>query len=185
MNTIHAMGTKIFIETERLYLRKWQPGDEIGYSLMNSDKEVMEYFPATLTAEQSMEHISKMAGDIDSFGYGLFAVERKEDAAFIGFTGFSHPSFTADFTPCTEIGWRLGKQYWNQGYATEAAKACLVFGFEKLLLRDIYSWTSVHNARSEQVMKKIGMHKVGLFDHPKLAAGHWLREHILYKISTV
>lgn len=177
------LDSHIFIETERLNLRQWQPGDKAAYSALNADKEVMKYFPALLTAEQSVAHIKKMTGDIDNLGYGLFAVERKVDHAFIGFTGFSQPSFTTYFTPCTEIGWRLEKQYWNQGYATEAAKACLRFGFEKLLLKDIYSWTSVHNRKSEQVMKKIGMQKKGLFDHPKMETAHWLREHVLYKIS--
>lgn len=177
------MSSDIFIETGRLYLRQWQPGDKDPYIAINQDKEVMSYFPTVLSAEQSCEHIGRISDHINRFGYGLFAVERKEDHAFIGFTGFSHPTFKAGFTPCIEIGWRLVKQHWNNGYATEAAKACLAFGFETLSLKDIYSFTSVHNARSVRVMNKIGMHTIGLFDHPNLEEGHWLQKHVLHKIS--
>ena len=134
------IATKI-IETERLLLREWLPADEALYIEMNRDEKVMEFFPSILTAEQSLMHIVRITELIKNAGYGLFAVERKEDHAFIGFTGFSHPRFEAYFTPCIEIGWRIGSSYWNKGYATEAAKACLDFGFEKMGWKDIYSFT--------------------------------------------
>ena len=177
------MGSQIFIETERLFLRQWKETDAEVYIKMNLDKAVMEFFPSTLTAEQSRQQVGRMTEQITDNGYGLFAVERKEDHSFIGFTGFSHPAFESWFTPCVEIGWRLAKPYWNYGYATEAAKACLVFGFTILLLKDIYSFTTVHNTRSEPVMKKIGMQQLDLFDHPLLKEGHHLQKHVLYKIS--
>jgi [ribosomal protein S5]-alanine N-acetyltransferase len=177
------MDRTIFIETERLYLRQWQQTDEDLYIVMNQSKDVMEFFPATLTDEQSLAHIRKMSDHIHQYGYGLFAMETKKENIFIGFTGLSHPAFGSFFTPCTEIGWRLAKPYWNLGYATEAGKACLVFGFETLLLKEIYSFTSIHNTRSEQVMKKIGMQRVQTFKHPLLKEGHYLQEHLLYKIS--
>ena len=177
------MSTIIFIETERLFLRQWQPSDHESYIAMNLDKEVMEFFPTTLIEEESISHITRTRNHIEEKGYGLFALERKDTNAFIGFTGFSHPKFEADFTPCTEIGWRIAKEYWNLGFATEAAKACLVFGFKKLSLEEIYSFTSVHNKKSEQVMKKIGMKKTGEFNHPLLAQGHYLQKHVLYKIK--
>ena len=176
------IATKI-IETERLLLREWLPADEALYIEMNRDEKVMEFFPSILTAEQSLMHIVRITELIKNAGYGLFAVERKEDHAFIGFTGFSHPRFEASFTPCIEIGWRIGSEYWNRGYATEAAKACLDFGFEKMEWKDIYSFTSVLNTRSENVMKKIGMQKEGEFDHPLVENGHSLQKHVLYKIS--
>lgn len=178
-----GMTAKIFIQTERLILREWIPADQVLYIAMNRDESVMEFFPSVLTAEQSLDHIEKINGLIKTAGYGLFAVERKEDKAFIGFTGFSHPRFEAVFTPCVEIGWRIARQYWNKGFATEAAKACIDFGFEKMGWKDIYSFTSVLNTRSENVMKKIGMLKEGEFDHPLLADGHPLQKHVLYKIS--
>ena len=177
------MAAKIFIETERLNLRQWQTSDEATYIAMNSDAEVMEFFPSVLTAAQSLSHINKMREQIDKEGFGLFAVERKEDNAFIGYTGFAYPRFEAAFTPCIEIGWRMAKEYWNKGYATEAAKACLAFGFDTLQLKNIYSFTAVKNIRSEKLMQKIGMHKEGEFDHPLLENGHPLQKHVLYKIS--
>ncbi len=177
------MNEQVYIETNRLLLRQWKPADSEVYIAMNADKEVMEFFPSVLTAEQSLEQIERITKHIDEQGYGLFAVERKDNGAFIGFTGLSHPRFTEWFTPCIEIGWRIDKANWKKGFATEAAKACVRFGFEKLLLKEIYSFTSVHNVRSEQVMKKIGMQKVGEFDHPLVEDGHYLKEHVLYTIT--
>ena len=176
------MQSIIYIETERLILRQWQPSDTVTYGAMNTDQYVMEFFPSILTAEESISHINRMSIHLEERGYGLFAIERKDNHAFIGFTGLWHPTFEASFTPCTEIGWRISKENWNQGFATEAAKACLVFGFEQLSLKEIYSFTSIHNKRSELVMKKIGMQKTGEFDHPNLEKGHFLQKHILYKI---
>lgn len=177
------MAAKIFIETERLVLREWLDADRPAYIEMNRDADVMEFFSAVLTAEQSLQHIERIYELIKKSGYGLFAVERKEDGAFIGFTGFSHPRFEASFTPCIEIGWRIAREFWNKGYATEAAKACIGFGFEEMRWKEIYSFTSVLNIRSENVMKKIGMQKIGEFDHPLLENDHPLQKHVLYKIS--
>ena len=177
------MSSIIFIETDRLILRQWQATDCEPYIKMNLDKDVMEYFPSILSSEQSLLHINKMTEKIDQHGYGLFAVERKDTQSFIGFTGFSRPNFNAFFTPCVEIGWRMAKELWNQGFATEAANACLLFGFEKFKFEEIYSFTSIHNLNSERVMKKIGMKQVGKFDHPLLEKDHCLQKHILYKIE--
>jgi RimJ/RimL family protein N-acetyltransferase len=177
------MTAKTFIETDRLLLREWIPADDMFYINMNRDESVMEFFPSILTEAQSLMHTERITGLIKEKGYGLFAVERKEDSAFIGFTGFSHPGFEASFTPCVEIGWRIGSKYWNKGYATEAAKACIDFGFEKMGWKDIYSFTSLLNTRSENVMKKIGMNKESEFNHPLLAEEHPLQKHVLYKIS--
>src|SRR5437868_1920445 len=93
---------RVFAETERLLLRQWQPSDEAPYCRMNADQEVMAFFPATLTHPESSAHIGRMSLQIAETGYGLFAVERKSDHAFIGFTGLSIPSFDCFFTPCIE-----------------------------------------------------------------------------------
>ncbi len=174
--------SQIFIETPRLILRKWQDTDLEPYCQLNMDEDVMEFFPSTSTHEDSLAQVERVSTHINQFGYGFFAVERKDNQQFIGFTGLSHPRFEADFTPCVEIGWRLSKANWGQGFATEAAKACLQFGFNIPGIDEIYSFTSVHNKRSEQVMIKIGMEKTGTFEHPLLAQGHILGEHVLYKI---
>jgi ribosomal-protein-alanine N-acetyltransferase len=106
-----------------------------------------------------------------------------DNGQFIGYTGFAHPTFESHFTPCVEIGWRLSKENWNQGFATEAALACLHYGFKKLAFNEIYSFTATINLPSIKVMEKIGMKKQGEFEHPALAEGHKLKTHVLYKIA--
>lgn len=173
---------KSIIETPRLILRQWQQSDHEPYILLNADPEVMEFFPSARTPGATVAQIDKLFASIDQHGYGFFAVERKDNHKFIGFTGLGNPGFKADFTPCIEIGWRLSKENWGQGFATEAALACLDFGFDQLGLDEIYSFTSVHNKRSKMVMHRIGMTKIGEFDHPLIADGHVLKRHVLYKI---
>jgi len=176
--------SQIFIETPRLILRQWEEADKEPYIQLNLDKEVMEFFPGVATSEETLAQIDRFSKRVADTGYGFFAVERKDNNEFIGFTGLSVPGFESDFTPCIEIGWRLSKANWNQGFATEAAKACLKYGFDTLKFDDIYSFTSIHNTRSEHVMKKIGMIKQGLFEHPLIEEGHFLKRHVLYRISS-
>jgi len=180
---IPQIMSRIFIETPRLILRQWTEADHKPYIELNSDEDVMEFFPSVSTEAQTLAQIERFMNRIDQIGYGFFAVERKDNQQFIGFTGLSQPGFESYFTPCVEIGWRLSRANWNQGFATEAAKACLKYGFDTLGLDKIYSFTSVHNKRSERVMQKIGMAKEGMFEHPLIGDGHFLREHVLYKIS--
>jgi ribosomal-protein-alanine N-acetyltransferase len=175
--------SQVFIETPRLILRQWKEADHEPYIRLNMDPDVMEFFPSISTKTKTLEQIERFSQRIIQHGYGFFAVERKDNNQFIGFTGLSNPGFESSFTPCVEIGWRLSKENWNQGFATEAAKACLAFGFDKLGLNEIYSFTSVHNKRSEQVMIKIGMTRDGFFEHPSVEDGHILKKHVLYKIN--
>jgi ribosomal-protein-alanine N-acetyltransferase len=173
----------IYIETPRLILRDWLPSDYQPYIALNGDAVVMEFFPSVKTAGETIEQIEHIKSHIEQYGYGFFAVERKDNGQFIGFTGISHPGFEAGFTPCVEIGWRLSKAHWGLGFATEGAKTCLDFGFQQFGFDEIYSFTSVHNTRSEQVMKKIGMIKEDCFEHPGLEEGHFLKTHVLYRIG--
>jgi len=175
--------SRIFIETPRLNLREWQESDHEPYIALNADIQVMEFLPSVLTREQTLAQIDRISAAIAENGYGFFAVERKDNGLFIGFTGLNYVTFEGDFTPCTEIGWRLSQENWGQGFATEAAGACLEFGFDKLGLSDIYAFTALGNSRSENVMKKIGMVKRGIFDHPLVNDGSPLKQHLLYKIS--
>lgn len=170
------------IETSRLHIRQWNAADEGSCIEMNLDREVMSFFPATCPPEQTLAHIEKNRVLIDEKGYGLFALEHKEDRAFIGFTGISVPSFETNFTPCIEIGWRLKKEYWGRGLSTEAARACMLYCFSMIGFPEVFSWTAAVNIASEQVMKKIGMQKIKNFPHP-LLPGHRLEEHVLYQIS--
>jgi RimJ/RimL family protein N-acetyltransferase len=106
-------------------------------------------------------------------------------ADFIGFVGLSVPTFEAHFTPCVEIGWRLAQEHWGQGYATEAARAAIDFGFQKFELSEIVSFTVPDNLRSRAVMERIGMTRSPAddFDHPALPENHPLRRHVLYRKS--
>ena len=174
---------EIYIKTARLILRQWTAADHEPYIQLNQDADVMEFFPSILSPEETLTQINRLSSHIVAYGYGFFALERKDNNRFIGFTGLSHPRFDSYFTPCVEIGWRLSKASWGRGFATEAAKACLEYGFKILNLEEIYSFTSIHNIRSEQVMKKIGMEKAGTFDHPSIKDGNVLKTHVLYRIS--
>lgn len=120
-----------------------------------------------------------------SDGLGLWAVERREGRAFLGFVGLAAPSFEAAFTPCLEVGRRLDPAAWGHGYATEAARAALRFGFDDLDLAEIVSFTTVTNVRSRAVMERLGLSRdpADDFDHPSLPAGHPLRSHVLYRLG--
>jgi ribosomal-protein-alanine N-acetyltransferase len=112
-------------------------------------------------------------------------VELGDRYDFIGFTGLSRPGFEAHFTPCVEVGWRLDAAHWGRGYATEAAEAAVSFGFERLGLEEIVSFTARANRRSIRVMEKLGMgcDPNDDFDHPRIPEGHALRGHVLYRLA--
>jgi RimJ/RimL family protein N-acetyltransferase len=175
------------IETDRLILRRWQPRDVEPFVSLNADPRVMEFFPAVLSRSESEAMILGMERGLDKQGAGLWATELKENKDFIGFIGLSVPGYALPFSPCVEIGWRLAFDYWGNGYAQEGARAALAFGFEKLHLKEIVSFTTAGNLRSRRVMERIGMtHDAqGDFDHPKLPKHHPLIKHVLYrKIAT-
>ncbi|MDP4094948.1 MAG: GNAT family N-acetyltransferase [Bacillota bacterium] len=173
----------VYIETERLLLRDWKEQDLVEFREMNKDSRVMKFFPKTLTDDETDSFYSRIEEEFKNYGYGLYAVETKQDNSFIGFTGFHWATFNSQFTPCIEIGWRLKFDAWGNGYATEGAKACLKYGFETLKLTDIYSFTSKINLQSENVMKKIGMTKAMEFEHPNIVEGSPLRRHVLYVVN--
>ncbi len=174
----------IYFESSRLVFRDWRPHDRIDFRAMNRDPRVMAFFTKTLNDQETDAFYQVIQDEFTQLGYGLFAVETQEDGQFIGFIGFHRAIFPAAFTPCLEIGWRLKHDVWGQGLATEGALACLRYGFEQLEINDIYSFTSKINTRSERVMQKIGLTKIAEFQHPSIAAGHPLRDHVLYHIST-
>ena len=172
------------IETERLYLRQWQKTDFKPFAEMNSSKDVMEYFPKLLSAEESNAMASKCQSLIDEIGWSFWAVSLKDSDAFIGFVGLNQPHQDLPFNPCVEIGWRLGKDFWGYGYATEAANACLKFAFEELKFDEVVSFTAKINKRSQRVMKRLKMKNTRKnFHHPALEATDPLAEHVLYKIT--
>ena len=176
--------TAPILESKRLYLRQWQDSDFAPFARLNADPEVMRYFPSTLSTTMSDKIAKKCQTLIDDNGWGLWAVSLKEDEHFIGFVGLNPTSPELSFAPAVEIAWRLHKDYWGKGYATEAARAALDFAFTELALEDVVSFTAVINQRSQLIMQRIGMTDTqDNFDHPMLDTKHPLAEHVLYKIT--
>lgn len=172
------------LTTERLRLRGWRDDDREPFAALNADPAVMEHFPTTLTRATCDRLVDQTMDGWAEHGFGLWALERLEDGRFLGFTGLSRPTFEAHFMPAVEVGWRLARDAWGHGYATEAALASLEYGFETLGLEEIVSFTVPANVRSRAVMERIGMHHdpADDFDHPKLPEGHPLRRHVLYRL---
>jgi RimJ/RimL family protein N-acetyltransferase len=144
----------------------------------------MEFFPKTLDRVESDARAAQIRDALDRRGFGLWAAEVPGVAEFIGFVGLAVTGFEAHFTPCVEIGWRLAYDHWGRGYAPEAARAVLDFGFGQLALEEIVSFTAQVNQRSKSVMERIGMTRnpTDDFDHPSLPDGHPLQRHVLYRV---
>jgi 3-dehydroquinate dehydratase/shikimate dehydrogenase len=174
------------LKGERIRLRPWNDEDFEPFARLNADPIVMKHFPGTLTRRESNEMACVLKQEIEVMGWGLWAVEVPEVASFIGFIGLHKVMFDAAFTPAVEIGWRLEKNYWGMGYATEGANIVLDYGFRELGLEEIVSFTAETNKPSERVMQRIGMNRDAEddFNHPKLPEGHPLRRHILYRIKS-
>jgi RimJ/RimL family protein N-acetyltransferase len=173
------------LDPPRLKLRGWRDDDREPFAAMNADPVVMEHFPAVLTRRQSDELVEKIEAGFEANGFGLWALEVRESGEFIGFAGLSVPGFEAHFTPAVEVGWRLARSAWGSGYATEAARAALRFGFEEAGLEEVVSFTTVDNDRSRAVMERLGMSRDpgDDFDHPGLPVGHPQRPHVLYRLA--
>ena len=174
------------VSTERLLLRGWRESDKLPYAMLNADSEVMQHFPSALTHEQSDQMVDRIIASWETNGYGLWAAERTDTGEFIGFVGLAAPSWVSDFTPCVEVGWRLAKSHWGQGFAPEAAQAALAFGFGAVDLPndEIVSFTTKQNIKSQRVMQKIGLRidPTREFDHP-LTPSWSQRRHVVYAIE--
>jgi RimJ/RimL family protein N-acetyltransferase len=178
------VGEQIVLQTARLILRPWRDEDLAPFAALNADPHVREHFPSCLTRTESDASAQKIRAAFDARGYGLWAVEVAGGPPFIGFIGLAEPSFTAAFTPCVEIGWRLAHAAWGRGYATEGARGALACAFERLGLGELVSMTTPGNLRSRHVMEKLGMRRdpADDFDHPNLPPRSPLRRHILYRL---
>ncbi len=173
------------IETKRLILRTWIDTDLQPMVSINQDPKVMEYFPGLQDLETTKNFIAKVNNHFDKYGYSLYGCIRKDSNEFIGFIGLLIADFKAHFTPATEIGWRLSSKHWGQGFATEGAKAVLEHAFTWLKLPEIVSFTAMGNAKSINVMRKIGLQHNAKddFDHPKLENNSPLNRHVLYRLK--
>jgi len=174
------------LRTERLLLRGWRAEDLDPYAALNADPEVAAFLSTPLDREQSAAMIERIRAHWRADGFGLFAVERLEDGAFLGFTGVTTLAWAPDPEP--EIGWRLARHAWGRGYATEAAHETLRFAFEDRDMEELVSYTHVDNVRSRRVMEKLGMARRDPsasydFLHPKLPADHPLGPQVTYRLS--
>ncbi len=178
------MSNAVELRTERLLLRQWKKEDFPLFAELNADPVVMEFYPDILTVAESNAMASRLESLISERSWGFWAAELVEDKTFIGFVGLHKPNYDLPVTPCVEIGWRLAKEYWGKGYATEAASVSLNFAFEKIGLTEVYSFTPVANKRSWLVMERLGMKNTcANFEHPIIPVNHPLREHVLYNIT--
>lgn len=172
------------LRTERLLMRRWREEDRRPFAALNADPRVMEFFPAPLSRAESDTLVERIEMGFERHGFGLWALELQEGGGFIGFTGLSIPPFEAHFTPAVEVGWRLARSAWGNGYATEAGRAAIIQGFEQLGLEEIVSMTTVRNRRSRAVMERLGMSRdpADDFEFPTLPPGDPLRPHVLYRV---
>ena len=147
------------IETDRLILRRWQDSDRTPYAEICADTEVMRYIGngSTRSAEQASRGIDGFEAAWNENGFGLFALELRDSGTFAGFCGLARPDFMPELLPATEIGWRLGRQYWGKGLASEAAVAALQFAREHPAVGEIVSICQAGNHASVRIMEKIGL----------------------------
>ena len=173
------------LRTERLLLRRWRLEDLPPFAALNADPVVMAYFPATLSPSESAALVERIEASFEVNGFGLWAVEIPGEAACIGFVGLAPVDFDVFFAPAIEVGWRLARDFWGRGLATEAARAAVAFGFQEHGLPEVVSFTTHENARSRAVMERLGMRRDPAedFDHPLLPADDPLCRHVLYRLN--
>ncbi|GHB50939.1 N-acetyltransferase [Streptomyces viridiviolaceus] len=171
------------LHTDRLTLRRWRDSDLGPWAVMNADPEVREHLGDLLTREQSDASVARFQADFDRRGYGWWAVEVRATGKFIGFAGLDDVDDGMPFTG-VEVGWRLARSAWGQGYATEAALAVLAYGFDTLEVPEILAVTTATNLRSQAVMRRIGMTRDPAedFDDPGVPEGP-LRPNVLFRIA--
>ncbi|WP_329116845.1 GNAT family N-acetyltransferase [Streptomyces sp. NBC_01465] len=150
----------ITIETPRLVLRRWRDTDVAPMAAINGDPEVMRWIRdgSVRGLEETRANIAAMEATWEAEGFGLFAVEVRETGELAGFTGLAVPHFLPAVMPAVEIGWRLGRAFWGQGFASEAARAALRFAFQERGLDDVISVIQTGNTASERIAVKLGMH---------------------------
>ncbi|ANZ34040.1 GNAT family N-acetyltransferase [Staphylococcus carnosus] len=173
----------VYIETERLKLRDWEEKDLLPFQKMNANRQVRRFFPSILSYRRSELDMQAMKKNLEQDGIGLFAVELKESGEWIGFVGLNYIPANSQYNfpelPFYEIGWRLIPEVWDNGIATEGAKAVLGYATEKGL-KDVFSIAAESNAASRRVMEKIGMTLMDTFELPAVSEIHPLRPQVRY-----
>lgn len=173
------------LRTGRLVLRDWRDSDREPFAELSQDAEVMRFLTPMPTRAASDAWIDRQKRHLADNGFCFWAVELADSADFLGAVGLLRVGYAAHFTPAVEVGWRIARPFWGQGYAPEAAKAALRFGFEEQGLREIVANTVPENVKSQRVMVKLGMCRdpADDFDHPLVPEQHPLRRQMLYRLS--
>lgn len=177
------MQKKHLFSSERPGFRSWLKEDLDEFAELNADPQVMEHFPSTLSREETADFIDCLIAHFDRHGYSYFAVEVIDTGELIGFIGLAYQNYGVSFLPATDIGWRLKQTAWGKGYATEGAKRCIEFAFQELKLKRVVSTCTLSNQNSENVMRKIGLTKMGEFDHPRLASSPGHERCVWYEVK--
>lgn len=173
----------VIFESERLAFHDWSsPAHIEGMIAINASEEVMKFFPSTQSREQTLEFVERNQNSFLEKGYCYFACTEKATGTFIGFVGLMDQEFESEFTPETDIGWRLGLEHWGKGYATEAALRCLHYAFDELGFRRIIAMAPKANKPSIAVMERLKMFYIGEFVHPKLEQSEHLRDCVCYQM---
>lgn len=172
------------IETARLILRPWREDDRKPFAEMSADPAVMEHLLPLGGREGADEWINRQMAHLAEHGFCFWALQAKKSGAFVGAVGLLRIGYEAHFTPAVEVGWRVSRSFWGQGYATEAGAASIQFGFRELGLGEIVANTVAGNTNSRRVMEKLGMSHNAKddFDHPRISEGHPLRRQVLYRL---
>ncbi len=173
------------VESERLILRPWKKEDRQPFADMSADKGVMEHLPPLTAHDAYHTWIDRQIESQQKHRMCFWAVEAKQDGAFVGAVGLLPVNYEAHFTPAVEVGWRIARPFWGLGYAPEAAAAAIRFGFESLQLPEIEANVGIANEKSMRVMAKLGMLRDtnGDFDHPLVPDGNVLRRQVLYRLT--
>jgi RimJ/RimL family protein N-acetyltransferase len=175
------------LQTLRLILRPWRTQDLNAFANLNADPDVRKYFPTVLDRVQSDAEAERIQAHFAQYGYGYFAVEAPGVADFIGMIGLAQaryelPGFGMNWI---DIGWRLARPYWSQGYALEGARAVVDYAFRDIKLQEIIAFTTPNNRRSRKLMERLGMthHPFDDFLHPALPGTHEKARHVLYRLD--
>ena len=177
--------TGAVLRTARLVLRPWTAEDRAPFAAMNADPEVRRFFPSLQTRAESDASADFLSGQFARTPYGPWAVEIPGEVPFAGFVGIWETNLDTPPRGRVEIGWRLARGCWGRGYATEAARAALDFGFRDGGLAEIVAFVVPANRASRAVMDRIGLVEdpAGAFDHPRVQEGSPLRRHLLYRMA--
>jgi RimJ/RimL family protein N-acetyltransferase len=183
------MTDAMILEGPRLRLRPWRVADWAPLAALNADPVVMRHFAAPMAAAESDAWGARLQEHIATHGWGFWAVELRAAPGCIGAVGLMHIPWPvpvpglAPLAPAVEIGWRIAPGHQRQGLAEEAARLALAAGFGPIGLAEILAFTVPANAPSWRLMEKLGMRRVGGFEHPRLPEGHRLRPHLLYRLQ--